>query len=111
MRFPPSGIHCPTCHTLILPPPVSGAAAIKRQLKLDNYAKNGKKCHDCHGYKSITEYYKNASALDGLQVVCKSCITLQHSLRKLDDARMVWRATRDQLRAQNDAANKMAGRE
>jgi len=109
MRFPPSGIHCPQCGFLILPTPLSGTAAEKRRLKQEQYSKIGKKCHDCHGYKPVADYYRNAASTDELQAVCKSCIALQHSLRKLDNARQLWRTTRDQLRAQNDAANKAAG--
>ena len=111
MRFPPSGIICPSCKSLIPPPPESGVVSNRRQQKTATYAKWGKKCADCHAYKDpASNYNKCADAGDGLQNSCKACIKLQYNLSKLDNARTVWVTTRASLRAQNDAANQAAGR-
>lgn len=111
MRFPPSGIHCPTCKTLILPTPESGVISTRRQQKTATYARWGKKCGDCHAYHDVSTGYNACSAnSDGLQYSCKGCIALRYNLGKLDNGRLLWKTTRDQLRAQNDAANQAAGR-
>ena len=112
MRFPPSGIHCPQCNFLILPSFESGIVVTRRQKRMATYEQFGKKCSDCHDYKDPASAYNKCTAnADGLQASCKSCIALRYNLGKLDNGRAIWKATRDQLRAQNDAANKAAGRE
>ena len=111
MRFPPSGIHCPTCKTLILPTPESGVVSTRREKKRADYVKFGKRCSDCHAYHDpAMAYNKCAASGDGLQASCKACIGLRYNLGKLDNGRAIWKATRDQLRATNDAANQAAGR-
>lgn len=111
MRFPPSGIHCPTCHTLIPPPPASGATQTRLSQKKAQYATIGKKCGDCHAYKPTSEFFKNAGMPDGMQYTCRTCFELRARLCKIfDGGPAAWRAARDQLRATNDAANQAAGR-
>lgn len=110
MHFPPSGIHCPQCRFLIHAPE-SGIVANRREARLADYAKYGKKCGDCHAYKNpATDYNKAADNGDGLQYSCKACIALRYNLGKMDNGRAIWITTRASLRTQNDAANLAAGR-
>jgi len=77
-----------------------GAVKLNRAEKQARYLLIGKVCGACHHAKPPNEYHACASRGDGLNTICKACVSVQYAFQRSAQPRAVWYAYRDALRAQ-----------
>ena len=80
----------------------------KRAELLTRYAAAGKRCACCHDHKAPDRFDKCAPRTDGLQPNCRECNAARVAFIKAGGALSAWNEAVAQIRALNDAKNKVS---
>lgn len=66
--------------------------------RMEEYARNGKRCTACHHKKPAADYNKCAPQPDGLQPICRQCNELRVTSMR-HGGMAAWHTVRDAMRA------------
>lgn len=77
----------------------AGRREVRQLLKMEEYAKAGKRCSACHHYKLPEHFGACASRGDGLQANCKGCNKLRLTIVESGLGLSTWHQTRNALRS------------